>query len=113
MLDFTNDYDFNILELPLIPQGMDKPVDGWKLLVREDTGEHLHVHRDSYKVLPHADVVQATEDALKAADISSDYDFNVRCHDSGRKLEIDVMFNNLVTAPAVGDPVKFRVRGLN
>ena len=113
MLDFTNDYDFNILELPLIPQGMQKPVEGWKLLVREDTGEHLHVHRDSYQVLPHADVVQATEDALKAADISSDYDFNVYCHDKGRKLEIDVKFNNLVIDPAVGDHVKFRVRGLN
>ena len=70
MLDFTNDYDFNILELPLIPQGMTTPVDGWKLLVREDTGEHLHVHKASYKVLPHADVVQATEDALKAVNIS-------------------------------------------
>jgi len=113
MLDFTNDYDFNILELPLIPQGMTTPVDGWKLLVREDTGEHLHVHKASYKVLPHADVVQATQDALKAVNISSDYDFNVYCHEQGKKLEIDIKFNNLVTEPEVGDHVMFRVKGFN
>ena len=113
MLDFTNDYDFNVLEMPLVPQGTDTPVDGWKVLVREDTGQHLHVHKQSYKVLPHADVVQATEDALKAANISQDYDFNVKCHETGRKLEIDVKFNNLVTEPAVGDHVHFRVRGFN
>jgi hypothetical protein len=117
MLDFTNTtedtWNFKVNELPLIPQGMTQPVDGWKVLVREDTGQHLHVHRNSYQMLPHDDVVNATYDSIKNANISTDFDFNVKCLESGRKLEIDILFNDLVATPSVDDHVKYRVRAYN
>lgn len=118
MLDFTNTdetptWNFEVEERPLIPEGLDAPVDGWKALVRTDTNETLHVHRNSYKMLPHDDVVNSTYESIKASNISTDFDFQVKCVDSGKRLQIDVLFNDLVTEPAVGDHVKYRIRAFN
>ena len=115
MLDFTNEnaWDFEVEERRFIPEGLSIPVEGWKALVRPDTGETLHVHRDSYKKLPHSDVVNSTYDSIKSANISQDFDFKVNCIDSGRKLQIDILFNDLVTEPVVGDHIKYRIRAWN
>lgn len=118
MLDFTNTdetptWNFEVEERPLIPEGLDAPVDGWKALVRTDTNETLHVHKNSYKMLPHDDVVNSTYESIKASNISTDFDFKVKCVDSGKRLQIDVLFNDLVTEPAVGDHVKYRIRAFN
>jgi hypothetical protein len=51
--------------------------------------------------------------ALKKADISNDFNFEVRGLDDGRKLQIDVLFNDIVTEPAKGDHIKYRVRAYN
>lgn len=112
MLDFANtDWNFPIEEHPLIVNG--QRVDGWKAIVNGVTGTPIHIHRESYRVLTNNDVVNATYDAVKSANISADFDFEVRSLDDGRKLKIDVLFNDLVTEPAKGDYVKFRLRGLN
>lgn len=117
MLDFTtqssDDWTFEVEERRFIPEGLTTPVDGWKALVRPDTGETLHIHRDSYKMLPHDDVVNSTYDSIKNTNISQDFDFDVKCLESGKKLQIDVIFNDLVTTPAVDDHVKYRIRAWN
>lgn len=117
MLDFTNinetDWNFKVNEVPLTAQGSDTPIEGWKVLVREDTGTPLHVHRNSYKMLSHDDVVNATYDSIKQTNISQDFGFDVKSLDDGRKLQIEVLFNDLVAEPAVGDYCKYRIRVWN
>lgn len=118
MLDFintdeTSNWNFGVEERPLFPEGHSQPVEGWKALVRTDTNETLHVHRNSYQILQHDDVVNSTYDSIKKSNISSDFDFDVKCIDSGKRLQIDVLFNDLVTEPAVGDHVKYRIRAYN
>jgi hypothetical protein len=112
MLDLTNNtWDFAVEEHPLEVNG--KVIDGWKALVNGTTGDPLYVHRNSYKVLTHSDVVNATWDAVKQANLSNDFDFEVTSLEDGRKLKVDVLFNDLVAEPAVGDHVKFRIRAFN
>ena len=122
MLDFTeqnqkftgnNDWNFEVEELPVIPMGMTEPVEGWKSLVRTDTNQVLHLHRDTYQKLSHDTVVNSTYESIKEANISNDFNFEVRGLDNGRKLQIDVLFNDVVTEPAKGDYVKYRVRAWN
>ena len=114
MLDFTteNNWNFETIKEPVLrPNGQEVP--NLFNLVRTDTDEVLHTHRNSYTVLPHDDVVNSTYDSIKAANISDDFDFKVDCLDSGRKMKIEVLFNDLVTEPSVGDHVKFRIRAYN
>jgi hypothetical protein len=114
MLDFTkeNNWNFETIKEPVLrPNGQQVP--NLFNLVRTDTDTVLHTHRDSYTVLSHDNVVNATHESIKAANISNDFDFKVDCIDSGRKLQIDVLFNDVVTEPAVGDYVKFRIRAFN
>lgn len=120
MLDFenaqftgNNDWNFEVEEVPVIPVGMTEPIEGWKSLVRTDTNKVLHLHRNSYQKLSHDDVVNSTYDSIKKADISNDFNFEVRGLDDGRKLQIDVLFNDIVTEPAKGDHIKYRVRAYN
>ncbi len=120
MLDFANaqitgnnDWDFEVEEVPVIPVGMSEPIEGWKSLIRTDTNKVLHLHRNTYQKLLHDDVVNSTYDSIKKADISNDFNFEVRGLDDGRKLQIDVLFNDVVTEPSKGDYVKYRVRAWN
>ena len=52
-------------------------VNSHKALIRTDTEEVLAVHGNGYHIISHDDVVNSTYDALKQADISSDYEFKV------------------------------------
>ena len=47
-------------------------VDGWQLVRRSDTGEKLHVHTSSYKLIPFEDNVSAFEDALNKSGLNQD-----------------------------------------
>jgi hypothetical protein len=112
MLDFNNaDWNFPVEEHPLLVN--DKVVEGWKALVNGNTGNPLFVHRNSYHVLKNDDVVNATYDAVKASNLSSDFDFKVTSLEDGRKLKVEVLFNDVVSEPSVGDYVKFRVTAFN
>ena len=101
--------NFKVEERPVIPNGLKTPVEGWKALVRTDNNEVLHLHRDSYTMLPHEDVISSTKDAIKKAG-HKNTEFSAYCLDGGRQLQVDVLFNDLVIEPEVGDHVKFRVR---
>ncbi len=114
MLDFSNtqDWNFAVEERPVIVEGMG-PIEGQKALVRADTNEFLGQHSEGYKVVTHDTIVNAQYDAIKEANISSDFDFNVRCLDGGKKLKIDVIFPDLTVEPAVGDLIQFRTSTFN
>ena len=84
-----------------------------KALIRTDTEEVLAVHGNGYHIISHDDVVNSTYDAIKQADISSDYEFKVTDYDSGRKLKIDIIFPNLIVEPIVGDHIRFQTQVFN
>lgn len=114
MLDFSNanDWNFEVEERPVIVEGIG-PIEGQKALVRTDTNQFLGQHSEHYKVVSHDTIVNAQYDAIKEANISSDFDFQVRCLDGGKKLKIDVLFPDLVIEPQVGDLVNFRTSTFN
>lgn len=105
--------NFKVEERPVTPNGLDTPVEGWKALVRTDNNEVLHLHRDSYTILPHEDVISSTKDAIKKAGFAKNTEFKAYCLDGGRQLQVEVLFNDLVVEPEVGDHVKFRIRAYN
>ena len=118
MLDITEknrDWVFPVEERQFIPMGRTEPVQGWKTLVRTDgeKDEVLHVCRDTYTMLSHDDVVNSTYDAVKKANISNDFEFEVRCVNSGRQLEVEVLFNDLIIEPKKNDHIKYRIRAYN
>ena len=88
-------------------------VNSHKALIRTDTEEVLAVHGNGYHIISHDDVVNSTYDAIKQADISSDYEFKVTDYDSGRKLKIDIIFPNLIVEPIVGDHIRFQTQVFN
>jgi hypothetical protein len=45
--------------------------------------------------------------------VSQDFDFNVHCLDEGRKLKVEILFNDVTIEPEVGDYVKFRATAFN
>lgn len=114
MLDFSNtqDWNFAVEERPVIVEGIG-PIEGQKALVRTDTNQFLGQHSENYKVVTHDTIVNAQYDAIKEANISSDFDFNVRCLDGGKKLKIDVIFPDLTIEPEVGDLIQFRTSTFN
>ena len=70
MLDFTkeNNWNFETIKEPVLrPNGQQVP--NLFNLVRTDTDTVLHTHRDSYTVLSHDNVVNATHESIKAANI--------------------------------------------
>ena len=123
MLDFTAQIDelsrasiddacFEVMEKPLKVDGYGE-IPKFKALFRGDTNQLLHVHNESYTVLSNETVINAQYDAIKKANISGDFDFNVTSLDDGRKLKVEVLFNDIVTEPEVGDYVKFRATAFN
>lgn len=123
MLDFTTQIDelsqasidaacFEVMEKPLTVDGYGE-IPKFKALFRGDTNQLLHVHNESYTVLSNETVINAQYDAIKKANISGDFDFKVTSLDDGRKLKVEVLFNDIVTEPEVGDYVKFRATAFN
>ena len=108
MFDFPNiDWAFPVETQPIFDRnGVEIP--GNQAVVRTDTNDVLGVHGSRYQIVSHDDVVNSIMDAVKEVDLSKDYTFDVKIADGGRKMRGEVLFNNLVVQPAVGDIVKFR-----
>lgn len=113
MLDFTSyNHDFPVETQPVFDQ-LGQPIDGSQCIVRTDTNQVLGVHGSRYHLVPHDDVVNSIYDAVQTANISHDFDMKVDVIEDGRKMRGEILFNDLVTEPAVGDIVKFRVSFFN
>lgn len=113
MFDFPNtDWAFPVETQPIFDRnGVEIP--GNQAVVRTDTNDVLGVHGSRYQIVSHDDVVNSIMDAVKDVDLSKDYTVDVKIADGGRKMRGEVLFNNLVVQPAVGDIVKFRVSFFN
>lgn len=113
MLDgISNIWGFPVESQPVFDQ-LGTPIDGSQAVVRTDTNQVLGVHGSRYRILSHDDVVNSIMDAVSEADLSSDYDLKVDVIEGGRKLRGEILFNNLVVQPAVGDFVKYRISFFN
>ena len=100
MLDFsqTNDWNFEVEERPVLVEGLGR-IEGKKALVRTDTNTLMGVHSENYRKISHDEIVNGQYEAIKEANISHDFDFKVHCVDGGRKLKVEVLFNDLVQEP--------------
>lgn len=113
MLDFSNNkWSFPVETQPIFDQ-LGNRIDGNQAVVRTDTNQVLGVHGSRYHVVNHDDVVNSIMDAVKTANVSSDYEMKVSVIEDGRKLRGEILFNNITIQPAVGDFVKFRVSFFN
>ena len=113
-----DDYRFPVLELPLVAMSDIKkyPVDmkKHKAIVRPDTNEVLGVHSGKYNLVKHEDIVQNIMEGVALADISKDYDHNIRVYENGSKLKGSFVFNDLTQKdPEVNDVIRFKVDYMN
>jgi len=114
MLDFSqeNHWNFEVEERPVLVEGLGR-IEGKKALVRTDTNTLMGVHSENYRKISHDEIVNGQYEAIKEANISHDFDFKVHCVDGGRKLKVEVLFNDLVQEPIRGDYVSFRATAFN
>ena len=113
MLDMTrNDFDFPVETQPIFDR-FGSQIPNQKCIMRTDTNEVLGVHGSRYQIVKHDDVVNSVFDALKTANLSSDYETKFSVIEGGRKLRGEILFNDLVVQPKVGDYVKFRISFFN
>jgi hypothetical protein len=94
--------------------GLPAPAEGFRAVVREDTGAVLGVHRAGYQLLPNRDVFQALETALLDAELPLD---GVELIDQlaygGRWAVRTYVLPQITVTPRVGDIVSLRLQALN
>lgn len=82
-------------------------------LIRTDTNEILGTHGSKYKPVLHDDVVNSMMDAIKAANISNDYEVDIKTYDNGAKMRGVITFPNVLIEPQVGDYIRYRIPFFN
>ena len=118
MLDYltpnqlANYWEFDVEMQPVFDKH-GEPIKGSQHVVRTDTNQSLGVHGSRYKMVRHDDVVNSILDSVSSANLSDDYNCNVEVLEDGRKLRGEILFNDLVVEPTVGDYVKFKVDFFN
>ena len=118
MLDYltpnqlANYWEFDVEMQPVFDKH-GEPIKGSQHVVRTDTNQSLGVHGARYKMVRHDDVVNSILDSVSSANLSDDYKMNVEVLEDGRKLRGEILFNDLVVEPTVGDYVKFKVDFFN
>jgi hypothetical protein len=105
-------WEFDVEMQPVFDQH-GEPIKGSQHVVRTDTNQSLGVHGSRYKMVRHDDVVNSILDSVSSANLSNDYDINVKVLEDGRKLRGEILFNDLVIEPDVGDYVQFKVDFFN
>jgi len=113
-----DDYRFPVKELPLVAVGEHNkyPIntEKFKAVVRTDTEEVLGVHSGKYNVVKHEDIVEGIMSGVALADISRDYDHEIKVYENGAKLKGSFIFNDLVHKdPEVNDIIRFKVDYMN
>lgn len=113
MFDTINsDWNFPVEQQPIFDQ-FGNPIQGNTCIMRTDTNEVLGVHGSRYTMVTHDDVVNSIMDAVSDANLSTNYETKFSVIENGRKLRGEILFNDLVMEPEVGDIVKFRVSFFN
>lgn len=86
------------------------PSESYQAVIRTDTREVLAIHGSSYKLTPHSEIIEATNQAL----LESGLDLNHarvrdRVFDRGARIERRINFPQIITQPRVGDIVDFMI----
>lgn len=114
-----DDYRFPVKELPLVAMENEESryfIDRskYKAIVRTDTHEVLGVHSGKYNMVEHNDIVENIMEGVALANISRDYDHNIRVYEGGAKLHGSFIFNDLIQKdPEVNDIIRFKVDYMN
>lgn len=106
------DWDFPVEMQPIFDRD-GKEIEGSSCVMRTDTNTVLGVHGSRYKMVSNQEIVESVMTSIEEANLSQDYDTKFYVTDNGRKLRGEVLFNDLVVEPDVGDYVKFRVSFFN
>ncbi|MBP2307486.1 DUF932 domain-containing protein [Azospirillum melinis] len=62
----------NFFPVELVPmRAAGRTIEGWRALMRADTGRVLHCWQDGYKLVPHADATAAFDAALRAGGLDT------------------------------------------
>lgn len=108
-----NEFDFPVemKDLSVIdgPYHYPVPSNIARAVVRTDTNDILGVHKSKYKIIKHDDVVNSIADAVRDANISTDYEMSVKVFENGAKMRGFVNFPDLTVEPEVGDIAHFRI----
>ena len=116
MLDFTNpSWDFPV-ELQETYDRTGKKIEGNRVVVRTDTGEHMSRGLgDRYKIITHSDVVNSIMDSIDdvANTLGTAYEEKFHVIDGGRKLRGEVNFPDWKIEPQVDDICTFRIQFYN
>lgn len=107
-----DNYNFPVETQPIY-DGFGNIIPDQKCIMRTDTNEVLGVHGSRYQIVSHESVVNSLMDALDSANISRDFTTKFSVIENGRKLRGEILFNDLVVEPKVGDYVKFRISFFN
>ena len=113
MMSAINHWDFPVEMMPTPNAVTGEPEPDAFQVVRTDTNSVLGHHGSRYKLVPHDDVVNSIEDAIKQADITKDYKLTVSVFENGRKMRGEVLFPDLTSefkeSPVVNDIVQARI----
>lgn len=114
MFDFapTMDHDFDVKPTQLYDMN-GQPIPGMVNVMRMDTGESLGVHSSGYRIVKHDDVVNQMLDAAKESGLPTAGRMDIATIERGRRMRIEMLFDEVVNEPAVGDYVKFRISAFN
>jgi len=116
MLDFTNPtWDFPV-ELQETYDRTGRKIEGNRVVVRTDTGEHMSRGLgDKYKIITHSDVVNSIMDSIDEAanTLGTSYEEKFHLVDGGRKLRGEVNFPDLKIEPQLDDIITFRIQFYN
>lgn len=112
MFDLASEHNFPVEMQPIFDRDGNM-IEGSRCVMRTDTNTVLGVHGSRYHIVKHDDVVNSILDGVSAANLSTDYKVDVHVIDEGRKLRGEILFNDLVVEPNVGDYVKFRISFFN
>jgi hypothetical protein len=112
MFDMSIDHAFPVELQPIFDTNNNR-IEGSSCVMRTDTNQVLGVHGSRYHMVTHDDVVNSVLDGVKKANLSTDYKVNVHVIENGRKLRGEILFNDLVVEPKVGDYIKFRISFFN
>jgi len=115
-----DDYRFPVKEVELAvaraahQSKIPVPKEMAKAILRTDTNEILGIHSGKYNMVKHEDIVEGIMGGVALADISRNYDHNIRVYENGAKMKGSFVFNDLVHKdPEVNDIIRFKVDYMN
>ena len=103
---------FPVEEQPIFDR-LGAEIPGHVAIVRPDKDIVLGVHGSRYKMLSHTDVVSSIVDAVNDANIGGSPTVDVKVIEDGRRIRGEILFDDLVVEPQVGDYTKFRLNFFN